>query len=109
MSSPPRFIFKLQQTLPVTTLLIDNNGSSGTGLYMEINGAYKSDQPPAVNINENPAYEKLDYDYIYDITNHSHFYIHSILYSLYNNYVLFNNFILKKLVIINSYIYILDL
>ena len=88
MSSPQRFIFKLQQTLHmyllVTILLINNNGISGTGLYLEINGAYKSDLPPAVSINENTAYEKFDYDYIYDITNHSHLYIHSILYSLYN-------------------------
>ena len=43
-----------------------NDDSSGTGLYMEINGVYKSVLTPAVNIDENPAYEKPDYDYIYD-------------------------------------------
>ena len=31
---------------------------------MDINGVYKSFLSPAVNIEENPAYGKLDYDYI---------------------------------------------
>ena len=50
--------------VPTSNNPTDNNDSSGTGLYMEINGAYKSVLPPAVNIDENPAYGKLDYDYI---------------------------------------------
>ena len=50
--------------VPTSNNPTDNNGSSGTGLYMEINGAYKSVLPPAATIDENPAYGKLDYDYI---------------------------------------------
>ena len=80
--------------VPTSNNPTDNNGNSGTGIYIDINEAFKSVLPPAVNIDENPAYGKLDYDYIYDITHHSHLYIHSILYSLYNNYILFNNLIL---------------
>ena len=50
--------------VPTSNNPTDNNGSSGTGLYMEINDAYKSVLPPAVNIEENPAYGRYDYDYI---------------------------------------------
>ena len=54
--------------VPISNNPTDNDGSSGTGLYMDINDAYKSILPPAVNIDENPAYGRHDYDYIYDIT-----------------------------------------
>ena len=50
--------------VPTSNNPTDNDGSSGTGLYMEINGAYKSVLPSAVTIDESPAYGKLDYDYI---------------------------------------------
>ena len=44
----------------------DNNDFAG--IYMGNNDTYKSALPLAVNIDENSAYGKLDYDYIYDIT-----------------------------------------
>ena len=50
--------------VPTSNSLTNDDGSNGTGLYMEINGTYKSVLPPAVNIEENPAYGKFDYDYI---------------------------------------------
>ena len=34
------------------------------GIYMDINNSYKTVLPPTININENPAYGKFDYDYI---------------------------------------------
>ena len=52
--------------VPTSNNPTDNDGSNVTGLYMEISGSYKNVLPPAVNIDENPAYGKLDYDYIYD-------------------------------------------
>ena len=81
MASPQIMTLQLQQTLHmyllVTTLLI-YNGSSGTGLYMEINGAYMSVLPPAVNFNGNPACGRHDYDYIIIAQLYSHF-----IYTLY--------------------------
>ena len=50
--------------VPTSNNLTNNDGSNGTRLYMDINGAYESVLPPAVNIEENPAYGKFDYDYI---------------------------------------------
>ena len=54
--------------VPTSNNPTDNDGSSGTGLYMDINRTYKSVLPPAVKMNENPAYGRHDYDYIDDIT-----------------------------------------
>ena len=45
--------------VPTSNNPTDNNGSSGTGLYMDINEAYKCILPPVINIEENPAYGKL--------------------------------------------------
>ena len=50
--------------VPTSNNLTNNDGSNGIGLYMDINGTYESFLPPAVNIEENPAYGKCDYDYI---------------------------------------------
>ena len=45
----------------------DTDNDDFAGIYMDINDAYKSALPPAVNTDENPAYGRNDYDYIYDI------------------------------------------
>ena len=50
----------------------DTDNDDFASMYMDINDVYKSALPPAVNIDENPAYGKLDYDYIYDITTLLH-------------------------------------
>ena len=50
--------------VPTSNNLTNNDDSSGTGLYMDINGAYESVLPPVINIEKNPAYGKCDDDYI---------------------------------------------
>ena len=50
--------------VPTSNNLTNNDGSSGTGLYMDINGAYEGVLPPVINIEKNPAYGKCDDDYI---------------------------------------------
>ena len=50
--------------VPTSNNLTNDDGSNGAGLYMEINGTYKSVLPPVINIEENPAYGKFDCDYV---------------------------------------------
>ena len=44
------------------------NNNDYAGIYMDINDAYKTALPTTFNIEDNPAYGRHDYDYIYDST-----------------------------------------